>query len=602
MKSKVKAGLTVWPKVFRLLRYSSMKMSLIVSVLTAIEVVVGIGVLYVIKLLIDVISTQFAAEGEVETGPVFLYLVLTGVGLLGAVAIQTLANLARTAQGMLVSDYVDREIHNRAIGVDLGFYESPAYFDLLARARAAGSQRPAQVISTVLLIFKSVLYLVAILVMLVGIEWRLLPAILVAMLAVLFIRLKFTKALFQWQKDRAQLERRASYLDWLITSDIHAKELRLGDLGTHLKELYSSLKKRMREEQYAIEKRKAIAELVVSGLGALIFAGAVSFLVMRTLVGDLSVGDLVLFVLLFRRAESSGQEFVRHVSKLYDDQLFLGQLFGFLSVEPEIKAPTAPKSLPAPITSGLHFENVTFQYPSNSVPALEGINLTVKPGQVVALVGENGSGKTSLIKLMARLYDPNRGRITLDGKDIREFDPVAYRRLFSVIFQDYSRYATTVAENIRFGDVRLPEDSPRIFEAARRADADRFISALDQGYDTPLTRMFDNGRELSLGQWQRIALARAFFPASNFIIMDEPTSAMDPNAEFELFENFRDKIGNRAALIISHRLSTVRMADYTYVLDNGRIIEQGTHDELIAAKGHYAGLFERQGRSYRETV
>lgn len=599
MNPRIKESLAVWPKVFRLLRYSSLKMSVIVFVLTAIEVVVGIGVLYSIKLLIDVISTQFAATGDVDTGQVFFYLALTAAGLLGAVGIQTLANLARTAQGMLVADYVDREIHSRAISVDLGFYESPAYFDSLQRARQAGSQRPAQVVSTALMLFKSVLYLIAILIMLAGIEWRLLPAILVAMLAVLFIRLKFTRTLFQWQKERIQLERRAGYLDWLITSDLHAKELRLGDLGSHLKELYSTLRKRIRSEHYAIEKRKAIAELVVSGLGALIFAGAIAFLVMQALAGDLSVGDLVLFVLLFRRAESSGQEFIRNLSKLYDDQLFLGQLFSFLSVEPQIASLAIPQPLPTPITSGLRFENVAFQYPSNSAPALKDINLAVKAGQVVALVGENGSGKTSLIKLMTRLYDPGQGRITLDGQDIRAFDPVAYRRLFSVIFQDYARYASTVAENIRFGDIRQPEDSPKIIEAAQRADADSFLSELDQGYETPLTRMFDNGRELSLGQWQRVALARAFFPASDFIIMDEPTSAMDPRAEFELFEDFRARIGNRAALVISHRLSTVRMADYTYVLDKGRIIEHGTHADLVAAQGHYADLFERQGRHYR---
>jgi ATP-binding cassette subfamily B protein len=214
-------------------------------------------------------------------------------------------------------------------------------------------------------------------------------------------------------------------------------------------------------------------------------------------------------------------------------------------------------------------------------------------------VGENGSGKTSLIKLLTRLYDPTQGRITLDGRDIRSFDPVDYRRIFSVIFQDYSRYAATVGDNIRFGDVRQHETTPRIMKAAQQADAEVFIRTLDQGYDTPLTRMFDDGRELSLGQWQRVALARAFFPQSEFIIMDEPTSAMDPRAEFELFENFRAKIGHRAALIISHRLSTVRMADYTYVLEKGRIIEQGTHDNLVAARGHYADLFERQGRHYR---
>lgn len=602
VRRKIQQSLTVWPKVFRLLRYSGLKLSVIVFVLTLIEVFVGIGVLYVIKLLIDAISTQFADGDAVDTGPVFFYLFLTGAGLVGAVAVQAMANLARTAQGMLVADYVDREIHSRAIEVDLGFYESPAYFDSLQRAREAGTQRPAQVVSTALMLFKSVLLLVGILVLLANIEWRVLPAILVAMLAVLFIRLKFTRVLFQWQKNRIQLERRAGYLDWLITSDIHAKELRLGNLGHHLKELYSSLRMRIRSEHYAIEKRKAVAELVVSGLGALIFAGAVAFLVTQTLTGALSVGDLVLFVLLFRRAESSGQEFTRQLSKLYDDQLFLGQLFSFLSVEPQLTAASPPEPLPEPIKGGLTFENVTFQYPSNSAPALQRINLTVRPGQIVALVGENGSGKTSLVKLMTRLYDPDQGRITLDGQDIRVFDPMSYRRLFSVIFQDYARYAATVRDNIRFGDIQQPEDSAKIVEAAKRADADSFIRTLDQAYDTPLTRMFDNGRELSLGQWQRVALARAFFPSSDIIIMDEPTSAMDPRAEFELFENLRDKIGGRAALLISHRLSTVRMADYTYVLDQGRIIEHGTHDDLIAAQGQYADLFERQGRNYRETA
>lgn len=600
-KVTLKEVLAVWPKVLRLLRYSSLKLSIVVFILTALEAVVSIGVLYVIKLLIDAISTQFATE-TADTGPVFFYLTLTGAGLLGAVTIQTLANLARTAQGLRVADYVDREIHSRAISVDLGFYESPAYFDSLQRAREAGTQRPAQVVSTVLMLLKSAVFLVGILIMLAGIEWRLLPAILLAMLAVLFIRLKFTRTLFQWQKDRIQLERRAGYLDWLMTSDFHAKELRLGNLGAYLKDLYSELRHRIRSEHYAIEKRKAIAELIVSGLGTIIFAGAIAFLVMRTLAGNLTVGDLVLFVLLFRRAESSGQEFVRHVSKLYDDQLFLGQLFSFLSVEPEIKASATPTPIPDPLTSGLKFEDVTFQYAANKEPALEDISLTVKPGQVVALVGENGSGKTSLIKLMARLYDPGAGRITLDGQDIRDFDPVAYRKLFSVIFQDYSRYATTAAENIRFGDITKAENTPAIMDAAKRADADGFIEALEQGYETPLTRMFDDGRELSLGQWQRIALARAFFPASKFIIMDEPTSAMDPRAEFELFENFRAKIGDRAALVISHRLSTVRMADYTYVLDKGRIIEHGTHDDLVSRQGHYADLFERQGRHYRDSL
>jgi len=590
----------LWRQVYRLLRYSSLRLSLLVTLLTALEAFFGLAVLYLIKLLIDVISTQLNGDvGTVQANEIFLYLALTGVGLLLAVVIQALANLARTAQGMMVSDYVDREIHSRAISVDLAFFESPQYFDSLQRARQAGAQRPAQVVSGVLLIFKSVVFLSAVLVMIAGIDWRLLPAIVIAMVAALAVRMRFTRTLFDWQHRRVQLERRAAYLDWLITSDVHSKELRLGDLGGHLRETYSDLRRRIRAEQLRIERRKTLAELVVASIGALVFAGATAFLVLEAIGGQLSIGDLVLFVLLFRRAEGSGRELVTSVSKLYDDQLYLGQLFDFLTVEANIRPPATPKILPSKPQKGIRFEGVDFQYPSNRVPTLEGLNLEVRPGQIVALVGENGSGKTSLIKLMTRLYDPNNGRITLDGTDIREFDPVAYRKLFSVIFQDYSRYADTVRENIRFGDISKAANDTEIEEAAKKAGADSFIEDLHSGYDTPLSRMFDNGQEISIGQWQRLALARAFFPNSKFIIMDEPSSALDPRAEFELFENFRERIGGRGALVISHRLSTVRMADYTYVLDNGKIVEHGTHLDLVERQGGYASIFEKQGRSYR---
>jgi ATP-binding cassette subfamily B protein len=306
-----------------------------------------------------------------------------------------------------------------------------------------------------------------------------------------------------------------------------------------------------------------------------------------------------MFVLLFRRAESSGREMVQHAAKLYDDQLYLRQLFDFLSIERRIAAPAAPKPIPERLTEGLRLENVSFRYPSNREPTLSNISLHLPPGKVVALVGANGSGKTSLIKLMTRLYDPDEGRITLDGTDIRAFHPDAYRAIFSVVFQDYATYAATVRDNIRFGDIDRPAEDAGIVAAAVRARADGFIEKLNRGYDTPLSRMFDGGQELSIGQWQRLALARAFFPETRFIVMDEPSSALDPQAEFELFERFRDAIGDRGALVISHRLSTVRMADYCYVLDQGRIVEQGTHDALVGLGGRYAQLFEMQGRRYR---
>lgn len=592
--------ISLFKKVLQLLRFSDLRLSIIVTLFTLVEAVITIAALYAIKVLIDVLTVQFEAEqASIDTGQIVLYLGFTGLVILCAAVLLTVGNYLRTKHGMLVGDYVDREIHARAVKVDLAFYESSKYFDSLSLARKGGAQRPASVVSGVLVMLRSAALLVAVLIMIAGVDWRLLPTILLAMCLALVVRLRFTRQLFDWYRNFIQLERRSSYLDDLMTSNIHAKEIRLGGLGAHLNDAYTVLRTRIRTEHLELERRRSVAETIVAILGVLIFAGATAFLISEKLAGNATVGDIVLFVLLFRRAETSGKEFIGHTTKLYDDRLYLGQLFDFLEVEPEINPPDAPAAMPQPIKQGLKFENVSFQYPGSSNPALEHIDLEIKPGQVVALVGTNGSGKTSLIKLLARLYDPTSGRITLDGQDVRSFDPNAYRAAFSIVFQDFSRYSDTVSDNIRFQDVDQEPSQENIERAARLAGADRFVGKLTHGYDTTLTRVFDGGEELSIGQWQQLALARAFYSESDFMILDEPSSALDPGFEFTLFENFPERLNGRGALLISHRLSTVRMADYTYVLHDGALVESGTHEDLIAKGGHYAGLFEKQGRNYR---
>ncbi|MEM9901707.1 MAG: ABC transporter ATP-binding protein [Pseudomonadota bacterium] len=565
--------------------------------MTLAEAVFSILGLWLIKELIDALSAE---EALADANRVFTLLAGIGAATFVTLTLQAWGNLLRIRQGMLVADYIDREIHDRAIKVDLGFYESPAYFDSLQRARQAGTQRPAQMIGTILGLLKALVFLTAILVMLAGIEWRLLPVLLIAVLSALVVRLYFTRQLYEWQQKRVQLERRASYFDWLLTSDIHAKELRLNELGPFFREAYSTLRQRIRAEQLRIEQSKALSEIGVSVVGAGVFVGAIAWLVLRTMDGTFSLGDLVLFVLLFRRAEQSGRDTVGGLSRLYDDQLFLGQLFAFLEVKPRLVAPASPKPLPQAVAKGLTLEGVSFGYPETGRGlALEAIDMALPPGKLVALVGENGSGKTTLIKLMTRLYDPDGGRIALDGTDIRDFDPLLYRSLFSVIFQDFAKYATSADENIWYGDAGHPLDTARTRRAGRRAGADAFLKKLPQGYETPLSRAFDDGQELSIGQWQRVALARAFLPETKFIIMDEPTSAVDPAAEMELFDTLRERIDDRGALIISHRLSTIRHVDYTYVLQHGRIVEHGHHDDLVRMKGVYGELFGRQAAYFR---
>lgn len=588
-------------RVLPILWASARGWSILAVLLLMLEIFFGLLTLYLIKSLVDAITTLLGTEGQaVDLRGVLYQVSLFGAATIAFLVTRSASALAREAQGLRVADYVDCMIHTRAVSADLAFYESPAYFDTLQRARQSGNQRPAQVTSNILMLGKNLIMLAAVTVLLISINWMLLPILLIAIIPALFVRVHFTRRLYEWRRRRTPMERRANYLDWLMTSDLHAKELRLNQLGSYLRNLYSDLRGTIRRENLRISKQRTLVELIVSTVATVVFFLALGYLAIQAAEGRNTVGDLVLFLLIFQRAQSMGQEIVGQISRFYEDHLYIGLLFEFLDVRPAVESPRTPTSVPETLSKGIALENVSFTYPGCSERVLHNINLQLPPGKVIALVGANGSGKTSMIKLLTRLYDPTTGRILVDGRDARKFDLEEYRRLYSVIFQDFSRYADTVRENIRFGDIRLRTDTPEVEDAARRAGAAEFIDRLPQRYDTLLSRMFDGGQELSVGQWQKIALARAFMNRSHVIILDEPTSAIDPNAEFELFENFKQRIGHRSALIISHRLSTIRMADYIYVLDEGQIKEHGDHDELMKLNGLYRRSFSRQGKYYRE--
>lgn len=398
------------------------------------------------------------------------------------------------------------------------------------------------------------------------------------------------------------MERRAGYLDWLMTSDIHAKELRLNQLGDFLRHKYKCIRSDIREEKLAISRKRTTVESIVAAIASVIFFTSLGYLAWNTAQGENSVGDLVLFLLIFQRAQSMGQELVQQLSKLYEDHLYMGMLFEFMDMQHTVPRSSQPVDIVQSEQTTLMLKNVCFAYPGTHKDVIKNVNMEIKPGQIVALVGANGSGKTSLIKLMTRLYDPTEGSVSINGVNAQDCDIDEYRQLFSVIFQDYSHYAESVHENIRFGHINGTDAENTVPHAAENAGAAAFIEEMEDKYDTMLTRLFDNGKELSVGQWQKIALARAFMLKSNIVILDEPTSAMDPVAESELFENFRERINHRSALVISHRLSTIRLADYIYVMDDGEIKESGTHESLFEMKGIYHDLFSRQAKYYQHDL
>ena len=441
--------------------------------------------------------------------------------------------------------------------------------------------------------------LLAIAALLFSFHWLITIILFVAVIAGTAVRLKYTGKMYRWQREQTATERQAGYLNWMLTDISHAKEIRLFDLGPLFIRRFRDLRRKLRQGRLSIARRRSIADF-----GAQTFAtGAIysvyAYLAYQAIGGKITFGDLAMFYQAFQRVQGSIHGILNNLAGLYEDNLFLSNLYEFLDLKRTVIEPLHAIPVPQPMQRGIVLDHVSFQYPAGTRKVFEDISLTIRPGEVAALVGENGSGKTTLIKLLCRLYDPTGGTITMDGVDLRQFATKALRREIAIIFQDYAHYHLTARENIWFGNIDLPPDHEQVIAAARRAGADDIIRSLPHGYETILGKRFEHGEELSIGEWQKVALARAFMRDAQIIVLDEPTSSMDAKAEYEVFQSFRQLVSGRTAILISHRFSTVRMADRIYVLKQGSVIEGGTHEELIKRQGVYADLFEKQARSYR---
>lgn len=596
--SSLKSSFEHTPRTLRMVWASSRALCISLGVLTLVAAMLPLGVAWVGKAIVDAV----VATAREET----IRWVLVELGLVAGLALtQRALGLCRQLLGSRLSVDVHLAILDKARRLELRSFEDAEFYDRLTRARREASSRPVSMVTESFQLAQNALTLTGYVLLLVSYSGWAVLALAAAAIPATIAEIRFSNAAFRLRNRRSPESRRLGYLEYVLANDEHAKEVKAFGLGQWLLDRYRALSETFYREDRSLAVRRTGWAAGLSLLGTAAFYGLYVAMAAAAAAGAMTVGELVLYVVAFRQGQQAFQSILSGLGGMYEHNLYMSNLFAYL--DDPAGEQTARANGDAglallearPGERGIRFEGVTYRYPGRDEPALADIDLFIPEGRSIALVGPNGAGKSTFIKLLSRLYEPTEGRIFLDGKDLRAWDGDALLERIGIVFQDFVEYQFPLRDNIGLGHHPELSNQDRVERAAERGGAKPIAGELAQGYDTQLGRWFKDGAELSGGQWQKVALSRAFMrEEADILILDEPTAALDAEAEAALFERFRRLTEGRTSILISHRFPTVKMANEIVVLERGRIVEQGTHADLVARGGRYARLYELQARAY----
>lgn len=587
------------PKAIGLVWETSVPLTLTVGLFAIVGGLVPLAGLYINKLIIDTVVLAAKTPGS----ELILHIIfLLGVDICIQVSSHALNGIETYIHFVLrnrLSLMLRRKVCEHALAIDLQTFENPKFGDTLSRANQEVGTRPMEVFGTLMMLLQGLITVGSLSIMFAFFQWYIVPLIFLISVPNVLIQMRFSSKSYQIQYERTQDKRLADYFISLVLDKNIVQEVKLFNLGGYFLNKGLSLKERFNKEDQALENSKQ-RHVFGAGVGSVItvFLG-VAYFTLEAANGRITLGDLVLYTGALKRCLSTIASLLRGIGSLYSLNIQLQNLFALFDVQPRIKVNKRPIALPGNRIEQIAFRNVSYKYPDSDRWALKNIDLSIQAGTSVGLVGHNGAGKTTLIKLMTRLYDPTEGAIFINGVDLRDLSLRDIHDRVGVIFQNFARYSVSVRDNIGYGRIEALDNPMRTQEAARQAEAETFIKAFPKGFEQVLGRVFDDSLDLSGGQWQLIALARAFMRDAEIMVLDEPTAAVDVETEYKLFKKFQELMCNRTTLLVSHRLSAIRLVDQIVVLKNGEIQETGDHAVLMSHSGLYTDMFEKQAQAYR---